>query len=214
MSLTTLSLTLYYLFFHSSSLEFWNWDFFIPCRILHHKLWFKIWNSKIQYHTARLWSFKCMWWLMYLPTLSLTLYYHTFSFTPLSSSLGIEIFSFHVVAYIVSFDSTFETRKSDIIWPRYELFDACGGSYPSLPCLWHYITFSFIPLSSSYGIEIYTSHVVAYIISFDSRFQTRKSNIIRPDYDLINACGGSCPSLPCLWHYITIPAHSLLWARV
>ena len=30
----------------------------------------------------------------------------------------------HVVAYIVSFDSRFETRKSDIIWPRYELLNA------------------------------------------------------------------------------------------
>ena len=44
-------------------------------------------------------------------------------------------FSSHVVAYIVSFDSRFETRKSDIIQPRCELFNACGGSCPSLPYL-------------------------------------------------------------------------------
>ena len=56
--------TLPYLFIHSSQLEFRNWDFFISCRNLHRKLWFKIWNSKIRYHTATLWAFSCMWWLM------------------------------------------------------------------------------------------------------------------------------------------------------
>ena len=151
---------------------------------------------------------------MSLTTLSLTLHYNTFLFTPLSSSFGIEIISFHVVTYIVSFHSGLETRKSDIIRPRYELFIACGGSCPSLPCLWHDLTFSFIPLSSSFRIEIFSSHVVAYIVSFDSRFESRKSDIIRPHYELFNACGGSCPSLACLWHYITIHFHSILSARV
>ena len=68
----------------------------------------------------------------------------------LSSSFGIWIFSYHVVAYLVSFDSRFETRKSDIIRPRYELFNACGGSCPSLPCLWHYVTFLFTPVTSCF----------------------------------------------------------------
>ena len=140
MSLTTLSLTLFYLFIHSSQLEFRNLD--------------------------------------------------------------------------SRFDSRFETRKSNIIRPSYELFNACGGSCPSLPCLWHYVTFSFTPLSSSFGIQIFSSHVVAYIVSFDSRFETRKSDIIRPSYELFNACGGSCLSLCSLLHNITLPFHSLLLARV
>ena len=41
----------------------------------------------------------------------------------------------------------------------------------------------------------FLSHVVAYLVSFDSRFETRKSDIIRSRYELFNACGGSCPSL-------------------
>ena len=146
--------TLLYLFIHSFPLEFWNWDFFISCRNLHRQLWFKIWNLKIRYHTATLWGFQCTWWLMSLTTLSLTLHYLTFSFTPFSSSCGIEIFSFHVVAYIVSFDSRFETWKSDIIRPRYELFNACGGSCPSLPCLWHYITIPFHSILSARVSEL------------------------------------------------------------
>ena len=42
MSLTTLSLTLCYLFIHSSQLEFRNLEFFIPCRSLYRNLWFKL----------------------------------------------------------------------------------------------------------------------------------------------------------------------------
>ena len=141
--------TLRYLFIHSSQLEFRNWDFFIPCRNLHRKLLFKIWNSKIRYHRATLWAFQCMWRLMSLTTLSWTLHYYTFSFTPLSSSFGIEIFSLHVVTYIASFDSRFETRKSDIIRPRYEVFIACGGSCLSLCSLLHNITLPFHSLLSS-----------------------------------------------------------------
>ena len=125
-------------------------------------------------------------------------------------------FSFHVVTYIVSFDSRFETRKSDIIRPRYELFNACGGSCPSLPCLSHYITIPFHSLLSARVSELrfFHSMIVAYIVSSESSFETRKSNIIGPRYELFNACGDSCPSLHCLWHYITIPFHSLLSARV
>ena len=151
---------------------------------------------------------------MSLTMYSFTEHYLTFSFTPLSSSFGIWIFSSHVVAYIVSFDSRFETREADIIRPRYEVFNACGGSCPSLPCLWHYVTFSFTPLSSSFGIWIFLSHVVAYIVSFDSSSWTRESDIIRPRYEVFNACGGSCLSLCSLLHNITLPVHSHLSARV
>ena len=141
-------------------------------------------------------------------------HYLTFSFIPLTLSFGIWIFSFHIIAYIISFDSKSWTRKSNIIRPCYELFNACGGSCPSLPCLWHYLTFSFISLTSSFGIWILSSHVVANIVSFDSRSWTRKSDIIRPGYELFNACGGSCPSLPYPWHKITLPFHSFLVAWV
>ena len=138
---------------------------------------------------------------MSLPTLSLPLSYLLIH----SSQLEFRNLDFFIPcrSYIVSFDSSSWTRKSDIIRPRYEVFIACGGSCPSQPCLWHYVTFSFTPLSSIFGIWIFLSHVVAYLVTFDSRFETRKSDIIRPRYDLFNACGGSCPSLPCLWHYVT-----------
>ena len=76
--------------------------------------------------------------------------------------------------------------KSDIIQPRYELFNACGGSCRSLPCRWHYVNFSFSPLSSSFGICIFSSQVVAYIVSFDSSSWNRKSDIIRPRYEVFN----------------------------
>ena len=149
---------------------------------------------------------------MSLTTLSLTLCYLFIHSSELE--FGIQIFSSHVVAYLVSFDSRFETRKSDIIRPRYELFNACGRSCPSLPCLGHYVTFSFTPLSSSFGIWIFSSHVVAYIVSFDSSSWTRKSDIIRPRYEGLIACGGSCLSLCSLLHNITLAFPSLLSARV
>ena len=117
----------------------------------------------------------------------------------------------HIVAYIVSFDSRSWTRKSDIIRPRYELFIVCGGSYPStLSFKQPYLTFSFTPLISNFVIWSFSSHVVSYIVSFYSRHWTRKSYIIQPRYELFNACGGSCPSLPCLWHNITVPFHPFL----
>ena len=205
-------ITLPYLFIHYSKPEFRNLDFFIPCRSLHRKLWFKTLNSKIRYHTATLWPFKCMCCLMSLTTLSLT--HLAFSFIRLSASFRFQIFSSHVVAYIVSFDSRPWTQKSDILRPRYELLNKCGGTCPSLPSLWHNLTFSFIPLSPSFGIEIFKSHVVACIVSFDSRPWTRESDIIRTGYKPFNACNGSCPSLPCLWQKITLPFHSFLLARV
>ena len=151
---------------------------------------------------------------MSLTMLSLTQHYITFSFIRLSPSFKIWIFSSHVVAYIVSFDSRSWTRKSNIIWPRYPLFNACGGSCPSLPCHSHYLTVSFIPLTLSFGIWIFSSHIVAYIVSCESRSWTRKSDIILPHYKLFNACGSTCPSLPCLWHNITLPFHSFLSARI
>ena len=145
--------TLPYRFIHSSQLEFRNLDFFIQCRSLHRKLWFKIWNSEIQYHTATLWGFSFMWWLM-----SLTQHYLTVPFTPLSSSFGIWIFLSHVVAYAVSFDSRLETRKSDIIRPRYEVFIACGGSCLSLRSLLHNITLPFHSLLSARVSELRFFH--------------------------------------------------------
>ena len=149
MNLTTLSLTLCLLFIHSSQLEVRNLDFVIPCCSLYRNLWFKVLNSKIRYDTATLWGFYCMWWLMSLSMYSFTQHYLTFSFTPLISSFGIWIFSSHVVAYIVSFDSSSLTCKSDMIRSRYELFNACGGSCLYLCSLIHNITLPFHSLLSA-----------------------------------------------------------------
>ena len=169
---------------------------FHPCRSLHRKLWYKSWTRKSdiirpRYELINACGGSC-------PSVLYLWHYITFSFTPLNSSFGIWIFSSYVVAYIVNFDTRYETRKSDMIRPHYDLFNAWGGSSPSLTYLWHYITFSFIPLRSSFGIWIFSSHVVAYIISFDSRSLTRRSIIILPRYELFTACGGSSPSLPYL----------------
>ena len=100
------------------------------------------------------------------PSLPCLWHYLNFLFTPVRSSLRIWILSSHVLAYIVGFRPRFQTRKSDIIQPHYELFNACGGSCPSLPCLWHYLSFHFTPVSSSLRIWIFSSHVLAYIVSF------------------------------------------------
>ena len=107
------------------------------------------------------------------------------------------------------FDSRSWTRKSDIIRPRYELFNACGDLCSSLPSFYHYLTFSFIPLSPCFEIWIFSSHVAAYTLSFDSRSWTRKSDIIRPRYEVFNAWGDWCPSLPSFWHYLTFSFTSL-----
>ena len=133
-----------------------------------------------------------MWWIMSLTTLSLTLCYLFIH----SSQLEFRNldFSSHVVAYLVSFYSRFETRKSDIIRPRYEVFNACGESSLSLCSLLHNITLPFHSLLSA-RVSVFG---LAYIVSFHSRFESRKSDIIRPRYEVFNACGGSCPSLPCL----------------
>ena len=82
-----------YLFIHSSELEFPNLNLFIPCRRLYRKLWVKLLNSKIRYHTATLWGFYCMWWLMSLTMYFFKQHYLTFSFTPLSSVFGFLDFS-------------------------------------------------------------------------------------------------------------------------
>ena len=140
------------------------------------------------------------------------------------------IFSSHVVAYIVSFDSSSWSRKADIIRPSYELFNACCGSCLLLCSLWHYVTFSFTPLSSSFRIRIFTSDVVAYFVRFDSSSWTWKSDIIRPRYEVFIACGGSCvcyTTLPYLFIHSSqlefrildffIPCRSLyrkLWFKV
>ena len=84
----------------------------------------------------------------------------------------------------------------------------------------HYLVFhTTLPFHSllsarCFGIWIFLSHGVAYLVSFDSRFETRKSDIIRPRYELFNACGGSSLSLCSLLHNITLAFHSLLSARV
>ena len=132
------------------------------------------------------------------PSIPCLSHYLTFSFTPLNSSFEMWIFSSHVIAYVVTFDSRSSTRESDIIRPRYELSNACGDSCASLPCLSHYLTFAFTPLSSSFEMWIFSSHVIAYVVTFDSRSSPRESDIKRPRYELSNACGDSCASLPCL----------------
>ena len=113
------------------------------------------------------------------------------------------LFSSHVVAYIVSFDSRFETWKSDMIRPRYELINACGGSCPSVLYLWPYITFSFTPLSTSFGFLDFFIPCRSLHRKLWFKIWNSKSDIIRPHYELFHACCGSCPSLPCLSHYIT-----------
>ena len=134
-------------------------------------------------------------------------FFHTFHYLTFSS---------HVVAYIVCFDSRPWSQKCDFMQHRYELFNACGDSYPSLRYLLHNInlTFSFIPLNPSFRVWIFSSHVEVYIVSFDSWSWTWKSDIIRPRYELFNACGGSCPSLPCHSHNITLPFYSFILAGV
>ena len=124
-------------------------------------------------------------------------------FMALVMSFRIQIFSYHIVAYVVSFLSNLWTLKSDIIWPHYELFNAHGHSCLPLPYLSHNITFSFMALVLSFRIQIFSYHIVVYIVSFHSHLWTLKSNIIRPRYELFNAHGHSCPSLPYLSHNIT-----------
>ena len=150
---TKLVTTLPYLFVHSSQLEFQNLDFFIPCRSLYRKLSVKLLNSKNPISYSQAMSF-----IMHVVDhVSHYLIFYTrlpyLSFTPLSSSFGIWIFSSHVVAYIVSFDSSSWSQKSDIIRPRYELFNACCGSCLSLCSLLHNITLPFHSLLSVRVLE-------------------------------------------------------------
>ena len=114
----------------------------------------------------------------------------TFSFMALALSFRIRIFSAHIGAYIVSFDSHIWTLKFDILRPRYELCDGCGHCCFSQPYLSHNITFSFMALALSFRIWIFSDHIVAYVVSFDSHIWTLKSDIIRPRYELFNAWSG------------------------
>ena len=109
----------------------------------------------------------------------------------------------HIVAYVVSFNSEVRPLKSDIIWPRYELFNAHCYSRLSLPSLSQPITSSIMALALSIGIEIFLAHIVAYVVSLYSQVWTLKSNIIWPRYDLINVYCHSCLSLPSLSYTIT-----------
>ena len=112
--------------------------FLHPIHSLHRKLWFKTLNSKIRYHTATLWAYYCMCWLMSLTTLSLTQHYLTFSFTPLRPTIGIWSFSSHVVAYIV--------RHVVTNVPHYLVFDT---TLPFLPLLLARVSeFGFLHLMS------------------------------------------------------------------
>ena len=112
--------------------------------------------------------------------------------------LKLSFFLFYVVAYVVRFDSQVWILKSDIIRPRYELFNAHCHSCLSLLSLSHTITFCIMALALIFGIKIFLAHIVAYVVSFDSHIRTLKSDIIRPRYELFNAHGHSWLSLPSL----------------
>ena len=138
MSLTTLSFTLPYLFIHSSQLEFRNLDFFIPSRILHRNIWFKILNSKIGYHTAMLWAFYCMWWLMSLTTLSLTLPYLFIH----SSQLEFCNLDFFIPCRSLHRKLWFKTLNSKI---RYHTTTLCA-----FECMWWHMSLTTLSLALPY----------------------------------------------------------------
>ena len=119
------------------------------------------------------------------------------------SEFRIHIFSFHIKAYLVSFDSLFWTLKSDIVRPRYERFNAQGHACLSFPYVSHNITFFLIAHAQTSRIKIFSADIKAHIVSFDSLLWTRKSDIVRPRYELFNAQGHSCLSLPYVSHNIT-----------
>ena len=151
-----------------------------------------------------------MWWLISLTTLPLTLPYRFIH----SSQLEFRNLDCFLPYRSIHRKFWFKILNSKIRYHTATLW-ACYCMWwliPSLPCLWHYLTFSITPLSSSFRILIFSSRVVAYIVSFHSRSWTRKSDIIRQRNELFKACGGSCSSLPCLWYNITLPFHSLLSA--
>ena len=85
----------------------------------------------------------------YYSCLSLPSLFHpiTFSIMPLALSFGIEIFLAQIVAYVVSFYLQVWTLKSNIMWPRYEPFNAHGHSFLSLPSFSHTITYSILALT-------------------------------------------------------------------
>mgnify|MGYP006973856345 CR=1 FL=1 len=69
------------------------------------------------------------------PFLSLPHLWHNFTFSLMSLGLGVKIqfLSEHIISYFVSFDSPIWTLKSDMIQPRYEVFDSHGRSCLALP---------------------------------------------------------------------------------
>ena len=69
----------------------------------------------------------------------------------------------HIVAYFVSFDSEVRTLKSNIIRPRYELFNAHCYSRLSLPSLSQPITFSIMALALNLKFQIFLPDIVAYL---------------------------------------------------
>ena len=142
--------TLPYLFIHSSQLEFRNLDFLIPCRSLSRTHWLKVWNSKIRYHTAMLWACECMWWIMSLTNLSLTLCYLFIH----SSQLKFRNLDFFIPCHSLYRKLCFKVWNSKIWYHTATLwaFLCMWWLMSSLRCLWHFVTFSFTPLSSSFWI--------------------------------------------------------------
>ena len=159
MSLTGLFLKQRCYFLHVSWPKFQNSDFFSPYHSLHRKLWFTCLNSKIRYIRPGYELFSgCGRSCLSLPYL-----WNIFviSFMSLGLSFGIQIFSAHVLSYIVSFDLHVWTLKTDIIRPVYELFTGCGCSCLSLHYLWNNFSISFLSLSLSYRFQIFSAHIIA-----------------------------------------------------
>ena len=69
LSHSALFVTQLYFFFHISRPEFQNSDFVEQYHSLLRYLWFAYLNSKIRYHTTKLWAFWCMWALLSLSAL-------------------------------------------------------------------------------------------------------------------------------------------------
>ena len=155
---------------------------------------------------------------MSLATLSLTLYYVLIH----SSQLEFQNLDFSISFRSLNSKLWFKIWNSKIIYDTATLWaSSCMRWLMSLTTLsltlyylWHNITCPFHSLLSARvsKFRFFSSHVVTYILTFDSRSWTRESDIIWLRYEFINACCGSCPSLLCLWHNITVPFHSFLSA--
>ena len=194
MSLIALFVTQHYFFLHSTLPEFENSVFLAHIEAYVVSIGFRVRTLKsdiirLRYELFNAHGHSCL----SLPYLSHNI---NFFFIAHSLSFRIQFFLAHIEAYIVSFDSRVWTLKSNIIQPRYELFNAHGHSCLSLPYLSHNITFFFIAHSLSFRIQFFLAHREAYVVSFDSRVWTLKSDIIRPRYEPFNAHGHSCLSLP------------------